>query len=151
MENPTTTGTTKIVYANEGRQLNVLGDAPTIKLSGKDTDGKFTIISQDNPPGVGIPMHVHEHEDEVFKLLEGSIEFDTNGTLTLLNAGDMIYLPRKVPHAFKVVGTQNARAIVTAYPSGIEDMFEELSALPAGPPDFEKVFEICGNYGIRFL
>lgn len=142
---------TKIVYANEGKTLNVLGDTPTIKLSGKDTGGLFTIISQDNPPGIGIPMHVHENEDEVFKVLEGEIEFDTCGKLTVLRAGDMIFLPRRVPHAFKVVGTGNAKAIVTAYPSGIEGMFEALAALPAGPPDFEKVFEICEQYGVSFV
>ena len=142
---------TKIVYATEGMLLNVLGDTPTVKLSGKDTGGKFTIISQNNPPGVGIPMHVHENEDEVFKVLEGQIEFDTQGKKTILSAGDMIFLPRRIPHAFQVVGNQNAKALVTAYPSGIEDMFEELAALPAGPPDFEKVFEICGRFGVAFL
>lgn len=142
---------TKIVYAHEGKSLHVLGDTPNIKLSGKDTDGKFTVIAQDNPPGVGIPLHVHENEDEVFQILEGEMEFETNGETSILKAGDIIFLPRKVPHAFRVVGEKNAKAIVTAYPSGIEDMFEQLAALPAGPPDFEKVFAICGNFGVTFI
>ena len=152
MENQTaTTNKTKIVYAHQGTTLQVLGDQPTIKLSGADTGGLFTVVTQDNPSGAGIPMHVHDNEDETFHVLDGEIEFDTNGSLHLLKAGDMIFLPRKVPHSFRVIGTQNAKAIVTAYPSGIENMFVELSALPAGPPDFEKVFEICGRFGIRFL
>ena len=151
MESNTVTSRTKVVYSHEGKTLNVLGDQPTIKLCGEDTGGLFTVITQNNPPGVGIPMHVHENEDEIFKVLEGEIEFDTNGSLHVLKAGDMIFLPRKVPHSFKVIGLQNAKAIITAYPSGIENMFTELSELPAGPPDFERVFEICGKFGIRFL
>ena len=30
-------------------------------------------------------------------------------------------------------------------------MFEELNNLPAGPPDFAKVGEICGRYEIDFV
>jgi len=37
------------------------------------------------------------------------------------------------------------------FPAGIEDMFEELGALPPGPPDFPKVAEICGRYGVKFV
>lgn len=109
------------------------------------------MMEQDNALGTGIPMHVHENEDEVFRILEGEIEFVVNGEATVLKDGDTIYLPRNTPHAFRVVGTKNAKAIVTVYPSGIEEMFEKLSQLPPGPPDLGKVSEICGNFGIRFV
>ncbi|WP_373072689.1 hypothetical protein [Zeaxanthinibacter enoshimensis] len=63
----------------------------------------------------------------------------------------MAYGPKKVPHSWKVVGTQKARVILSVFPSGIEEMFRELGSLPPGPPDFEKVSEICGRYDIRFI
>ena len=141
----------KIQLAGQGKTLNVLGDSQTIKITGKDTNGLFTIVENYNDPGIGIPMHVHENEDEIFQIIEGEMEFETQGKTTTLKQGDMIFLPRKVPHSFRVVGTQKAKAVVTVIPSGIEEMFEALSELPAGPPDFEKVTEICNNYGIRFL
>jgi len=144
-------GKGKIVAASEGTTRNILGDIQTIKLDGKDTNGLFTILENDNMPGVGIPMHVHENEDEIFKILEGEMEFVTEGKTSILKEGDIIFLPRKVPHSFKVVGNKNAKAMVTVIPSGIEEMFEQLGQLPAGPPDFEKVTKICGDFGIKFL
>jgi len=141
----------KIVTTSEGTTRNILGDNQTIKLDGKDTNGLFTILENDNMPGIGIPMHVHENEDEIFKILEGEMEFITEGKVSILKEGDIIFLPRKVPHSFRVVGDKNARAMVTVIPSGIEEMFEQLGQLPAGPPDLEKVTKICGDFGIRFL
>ncbi|WP_262490333.1 hypothetical protein [Hyunsoonleella jejuensis] len=39
----------------------------------------------------------------------------------------------------------------SAFPAGIEIMFKELSELPPGPPEFDKVAEICSKYGISFV
>lgn len=87
MENKTaTTNKTKIVYAHEGTTLQVLGDQPTIKLSGADAGGIFTVVTQDNPPGASIPMHMHDNEDETFHVLDGEIEFETNGSLHLFKS-----------------------------------------------------------------
>ena len=141
----------KIVFKGEGRKLNILGDQQLIKLTGKDTDGKFTVILQDNPPNTQIPMHVHKNEDELYRVIEGEVEFTVDGKTTLLNGGDSIFLPRNIPHTWKVVGTNNATVDLTIFPSGLETMFEELNNLPAGPPDFLKVGEICGRYGIDFV
>lgn len=149
--NGTAPATSKIVNTGQGLHQNILGDSQTVKLTGKDTAGKFTIIENDNPPGVGIPMHVHENEDEVFRILEGEMEFVVEGIASILKAGDTIFLPRQVPHSFRVVGENNAKAIITVIPAGIEDMFVELSQLPAGPPEMEKVLGICNSFGIRFL
>ena len=30
-------------------------------------------------------------------------------------------------------------------------MWQELSDLPAGPPDMQKVVQICARYGVTFL
>lgn len=149
--NETAPASSKIVITGQGLHQNILGDSQTVKLTGKDTAGKFTIIENDNPPGVGIPMHVHENEDEVFRILEGEMEFVVDGKTSILKAGDTIFLPRQVPHSFRVVGDKNAKTIITVVPSGIEEMFVQLSQLPAGPPEMDKVLEICNRFGISFL
>jgi hypothetical protein len=56
-----------------------------------------------------------------------------------------------VPHTWKVVGDQKAKVDVSVFPAGLEKMFEELSRLPAGPPDKEVVTGIVGRYGIKFV
>lgn len=141
----------KIVRANEGHTINVIGDIQTVKLTGKDTNGLFTLIEEVNDPGVGIPPHVHDNEDEVFKVLEGEMELTVGGETTILKAGDLAFGPRGVPHSWKIIGDKKAKVILSVFPSGIEDMFVELSELPPGPPDFPKVAEICGRYGVNFI
>lgn len=141
----------KIIRKNEGKSINVIGDLQTFKLTGKDTNNQFTLIEENNVPGTMIPPHVHDNEDEVFTVLEGQMEITVGDQTTILNPGDIGFGPRGVPHSWKIVGEQKARVLLSVFPSGIEIMFEELSELPAGPPDLSKVAEICGKYGIRFV
>jgi len=141
----------KIVKNGTGHKLNVLGDNQIIKLSGKDTEGRFTLIEQINDPGTGIPPHIHQNEDEVFHVLSGQVDMAIGEEMTTLNSGDLIFCPRGIPHSFKVVGDQKAEIMVSIFPAGLENMFEELGKLPAGPPDLEKVGKICGKYDISFV
>jgi len=131
--------------------LNVLGDNQNIKLTGADTNGQYTLIEQNNEPGVGIPPHVHENEDEVFQVLSGQVEMNVGDKTTILLAGDLIFCPKGVPHSWKVVGEEKARAMLSIFPAGLEGMFKELAELPAGPPDMEKVTAICGKYNLKFV
>ncbi|NNE28700.1 MAG: quercetin 2,3-dioxygenase [Saprospiraceae bacterium] len=141
----------KIVRASEGKVFNVLGDMQTFKLTGKDTHGQFTLIEEENEPGTMIPPHIHTREDEIFKVLEGEMELTVGDQTTILKAGDLAFGPRGVPHSWKIVGDKKAKVILSVFPAGIEHMFEEIGGLPPGPPDLEKVSEICGRYGITFL
>ncbi len=141
----------KIVKNGEGQKLNVIGDRMTIRLTGEDTGGQFTFFEQENDPGVGIPPHVHANEDEAFKVVEGQVEFWLDGQTRVLEAGDVIYCPKGLPHTWKVVGNQKAKVDVSVFPAGLEKMFKELSRLPQGPPDKAVVTEIVGRYGIEFV
>jgi len=141
----------KIIRNDEGKTINFLGDIQTFKLTGKDTNGLFTLIEEYNTPGTMIPPHVHTKEDEIFKVLEGELELTVGDNTTVLKAGDLAFGPRNVPHSWKVIGDKNAKVILSVFPAGIENMFEELGALPPGPPDMEKVMEICARQGISFL
>ena len=109
------------------------------------------MIEEENDPGTFIPPHVHENEDEVFKVIEGEMELTVGDTTTTLKAGDLAFGPRGVPHSWKIVGDTKAKVILSVFPAGIEDMFNELGTLPPGPPDFPKVVEICGRYGVKFI
>ncbi|GAB3290558.1 cupin domain-containing protein [Hymenobacter tenuis] len=141
----------KILEAEAGVQLVVIGDHQRILLTGKDTNQQFTLVEQLNQPGTGVPRHVHSREDEVFHVQEGEVEFEVDGNVQVLQAGELAYVPRGVPHSFKVVGHAPARVLLSIFPAGIEDMFQELAQLPPGPPEFAQVAEICARYGIHFL
>ena len=141
----------KLVTQDDGHKINVMGDNQNIKLSGADTAGQFTLIEQNNQPGMGIPAHVHEHEDEIFQVLSGQVEMTISGETRTLNAGDLVFCPKGIPHAWKVVGAQPAKAMLSIFPAGLENMFEELAQMPPGPPDLAQVAQICGKFGVRFV
>ncbi|MDE3741270.1 cupin domain-containing protein [Maribacter polysaccharolyticus] len=141
----------KIISDGEGSVLNVIGDIQTHKLRGSDTGDQIVEWVSDVEPGVGIPPHIHTLEDEIFRVVKGQVEIMVDGVATVLNEGDVAFAPKNIPHAWTVVGTEKAKMITSAFPAGIELMFSELADLPAGPPDFAKVSEICGRYGINFV
>ena len=141
----------KIIRNDEGIVLNVIGDIQTHKLVGSDTNNQIVEWVDNLEPGVGIPPHVHTKEDEIFRVIKGQIEIKINDKTTVLEAGDIAFAPKNIPHSWKVVGVEKAQMITSAFPAGIELMFNELHELPPGPPDFKNVSEICGRYGITFI
>lgn len=141
----------KIIKDSEGDVLNVIGDLQTHKLIGSETGNQIVEWVDNVEPGVGIPPHIHTKEDEIFRVIKGQIEIMVDGKTTILNEGDVAFAPKEIPHSWKVVGTEKAKMITSAFPAGIEHMFQELAKLPAGPPNFEKVSEICAKHGINFV
>ena len=141
----------KFIDSEHGIQLNVRGDQQTIKLTGKDTNGQMALIEQNNDPGVGMPEHVHENEDEVFQVLSGKVKVKVGDQTTTLDAGDIIFCPRRIPHSWKVIGDEKAKCMLSIFPAGLEEMFKEVAALPPGPPDPEVIKKIRKKYNIKFV
>lgn len=105
------------------------------------------------PPGVGVPPHVHRHEDEIGLVIDGSYEIFLDGRTHRATRGAVIHLPRLVPHGFRNIGKKPGRIMFTIIPgANFEKFFEELSALPADPPpDMAKVAGIFARYGMTIL
>ena len=55
-------------------------------------------------PGAGAPLHVHKDVDEVFILLEGTLDLRLGDEQRLVEANHTIAIPAGVPHAFVAVG-----------------------------------------------
>ena len=59
----------------EGEARWWLGGLATVKATGKETDGRYTLVEVLDPEGEG-PLHVHHNEDEGFWVLEGELTFE---------------------------------------------------------------------------
>jgi quercetin dioxygenase-like cupin family protein len=137
------------VNAGEGRthghmQLKgVNANVLDLKVSGKDTDGALAIFEQTGlSPKRGTPLHVHHSQDEIFNVIEGEYHFIVGKDKFELTAGDTIFLPRKVPHAWTQV-SQKAKMNVIVQPAGkLEAFFVTMAALKAEPTKDEiaKIF-----------
>jgi quercetin dioxygenase-like cupin family protein len=144
--------TPKVVRAAGGHLLpHMLGNQMYLKLTGEDTHNLITVTESVYAPGFNIPLHVHTREDEMFMVVEGKFEFTIGSEHFTLEAGDMAFGPRNIPHGFRLVSDKPSRMIVQFTPSGLEAMFRELNELPVGPPDRAKMAAICSRHGVTFV
>lgn len=146
-------GKPTVVPLNEGRKMFVLGQEITLKLARPETGGDFYLFEVLTPPGVGVPPHVHQHEDEIMQVMEGEFEIFLEGKTHKANQGVVINFPRFIPHGFSNTGKKTGRTLFTVIPGrNFEEFFEELSALPADrPPDMAKVAGIFRRYDMEIL
>ncbi|MCK6484731.1 MAG: cupin domain-containing protein [Phycisphaerae bacterium] len=140
-----------VAHPAEARRFDVLGIGHTVLMSRSATGDGLSLVRLDVPAGLGIPRHVHTREDEVFHVLAGTLEFTVADLSVAAACGTTVFAPRDVPHSFRASGNGPASALVFVTPGNIETMFEELSRLPSGPPDLERVGQICRRYGISFV
>ena len=139
-----------VTTAAQLEHLDVFGGLTSLHLTGRHTGGAALFASSVNDPGVFVPLHTHTREDELYYILEGRLEITLGDRKTVAAAGTSAFLPRGVPHAWRVVGDKSVKFLVTVTPSGMEHMFREFAALPPGAPDPVVMSGICARYGISF-
>jgi len=117
-----------------GEQTVLGGVSPNdLKVSGKDTGGALSVFEYTGREKGGPPLHVHPLQDEIFYVVQGAYRFQCGRDRFELGAGDMIFLPRNVPHAFAQT-TDAGRLLFYFTPAGkMEDFFRALGALPGQP------------------
>lgn len=139
-----------VVKATESRfnEKTLLGGiSPTdIKVSSEDTSGDLTVFEYTGNEKGGPPLHIHPKQDEIFFILEGEYLFQVGEDKHNLKAGDTIFLPRTVPHAFAQL-TVKGKMFFLLQPSGkMEDFFRTIGNLTAEPTPAQgvKIFEDHG-------
>src|SRR5262249_3193745 len=90
----------KVVQDGEGQAQLVLGDHQHVRLTGADTNGVLTLVEENNPAGVGVPLHTHRHEDELFHVIQGKVKFTIDNRTFVAGPGTTVWAPRGIPHAF---------------------------------------------------
>lgn len=95
----------------------VVGDTYTILVSGKQTNGRYSLLDMLVPDQGGRPSpHRHDFE-ELFILLDGEIEFMFRDSKHIVRAGESINIPANAPHNFKNVSGQTARMLCMCSPA----------------------------------
>ena len=146
-----------VVKADEGRyhghiQLKGVNmNIQDVKVSGKDTNGDLAIFEQTGlSPKRGTPLHVHPSQDEVFHILEGEYHFQVGQDIHRLKAGDSIFLPRKVPHAWTQV-SERGRCTVLVQPAGkLEEFFVTVAALTKEPTK-EELAQLFADHDMQVV
>jgi quercetin dioxygenase-like cupin family protein len=108
------------------------------------TGGRITLFRATFRGGFGPPRHIHTREDEIFHILEGDVCFEIDGRRHLAGPGTSVWVPRGVPHGFRIESPVASLLGIIA-PGEFENVFRNLS-VPARertlPPEGEVVLDI---------
>jgi quercetin dioxygenase-like cupin family protein len=145
----------------EGEARWWLGGLATIKATGRETDGRYSLVEVVDPEGAEPPLHVHHREDEGFWVLEGELTFRVGEQTLKASPGSFVFGPRGVPHTYRVdVGP--ARLLFLLSPAGFEELIYatsepagSLTLPPPGDPPTEQEMEalaaIAERHGAEIL
>jgi quercetin dioxygenase-like cupin family protein len=145
----------------EGEARWWLGGLATVKATGKETDGRYTLVEVLEPEGEA-PLHVHHREDEGFWVLEGEVTFEVGEETIKAGPGSFVFGPKGVPHRY-AVDSGPARLLFILSPAGFEEFIYATSepaqerALPPqqeGPPSEAEMEQLAGlarRYGGEIL
>lgn len=149
------------IYAlgkQEGPAVWFFNTLTVIKATANQTGNAFGLMEMVAPVGPASPYHVHRAEDEAVYVLEGQVEFICGERRLTGGPGSYLFLPRDIPHGFRVVGTSPARFLALMTPGGFEGFVMEMGqrasslTLPApSAPDMEKLIALAAKYRIEIL
>jgi quercetin dioxygenase-like cupin family protein len=134
----------------------------TIKATGKETGGHYTLVEVLEPEGEEAPLHVHHNEDEAFWVLEGELTFQVGDETIKASPGSFLFGPRDIPHRY-TVDSGPARMLFVLSPAGFEEFIyatsepareRTLPPPPEGPPseaEMEQLGAVARHYGCELL
>lgn len=120
-----------------------------IRITADQTGGRLGCFEAEVPAGEGPPPHIHDAEDEFFRVLSGRFGFWCNGAQVDLAEGGTICVPRGAVHRFQNIGETEGRLMVVMTPGGFEGFFPAVAAeLPATPAEIEA---LAARFNLRFV
>jgi quercetin dioxygenase-like cupin family protein len=130
----------------------------TSKVTSDRTEGRLFQMLISEGRGAAPPLHIHRDADETIYVIEGELTVFVGDERIEVRAGDFVFGPRGVPHAFLVV-SEEARFLATFAPAGIGAFFAEIAPpvvpgeprpdpVPVDPVEFASV---AGRYAIEIV
>ena len=127
-----------------GEKLNILGQVYFPKAS---TDSTFA-FETNSEPGQFVPVHIHPAQEEFILVQEGVLDLKLDGVWVKANAGDLVRLPRGIPHGYFNKSDKPSRALFWVSPPGkLEDLFKALNGLT----DVPEVLRLSALHDVDFL
>jgi mannose-6-phosphate isomerase-like protein (cupin superfamily) len=104
------------------------GDTFWTKVSTSDSNGDLFVFESMREKKGGPPFHFHYEQDEWWYILEGEFLFKVGDDTFTAKAGDSVFGPRMLPHAFAKTNDGRAKMLIAFQPAGkMEDHFKALS------------------------
>jgi mannose-6-phosphate isomerase-like protein (cupin superfamily) len=123
------------------------GERFTIRTSSRATNDAYVVLEVVAEPGNGVPMHIHENEEEHFIIVDGTAHLANGDKVLDLTAGSAVTVGKGVPHAWCNRTDVPLRMLVIFTPGHIEGLFRA-TAEEKGDGD---LLAIANAYGTRIV
>lgn len=128
----------------EGIEWNILGQRYFPKA---DCAATFA-FETNSEPGQFVPVHVHPTQDEFILVQEGELHVKLGGVWSVAKAGDLVRMPRGVPHGYFNKSDKPGKALFWVSPAGqLRKLFETLHNMT----DVPAVIEASARHDVDFL
>jgi len=127
-----------------GKTWNILGQVYFPKAV---SDSTFA-FETNSDPGQFVPVHIHPTQEEFILVQEGTLDLKLDGKWVKAHAGDLVRLPRGIPHGYFNKSDKPARALFWVSPmQKLEALFNQLHNLT----DPAEVVRISALHEVDFL
>lgn len=99
------------------------GDTFYTKVSSKDTNGDMYLFESTRLKKGGPSLHFHYDQDEIWYILSGEFLIKIGEETFTAKAGDSVFGPRGVPHAFSKTSEGEAKMLMAFQPAGKMEAF----------------------------
>jgi quercetin dioxygenase-like cupin family protein len=147
---------TEIIRGAEGDAVILAGDRYTVKRHAGETAGHLGLLHFAIPPGGGPIPHIHHREEEIFVVLRGHLSLYADGLRTHASPGQVICLPRGLPHGFHNLTSEPAEMLCLLAPGGGERFFVEAGRpaqdgeVPApDPAELRRILAVATRHGVE--
>ena len=127
-----------------GKSWNILGQV----YFPKAVCSSSFAFETNSDPGQFVPVHIHPTQDEFILVQEGELDLKLDGEWFKARAGDLVRMPRGIPHGYFNKSDKPARALFWVSPAGkLEQLFDKLHDLE----DVEEVVKLSALHDVDFL
>jgi quercetin dioxygenase-like cupin family protein len=137
-------------------EAEVVG-APNVKVKlladSSDTGGALSTVRVSLQKGAdGARPHRHEKSAEMFYVLDGRVQVLSGAEIVSAEAGDVIIVPPRLPHAFAAERSSSADILIVIAP-GVErfEYFRQLTRIARGEEPPESPGDVQDLYDNYFL
>jgi mannose-6-phosphate isomerase-like protein (cupin superfamily) len=137
-------GITPALSGLDGVSWNILGQVYVPKQLSEDSFCWHATF----PEETFVPPHLHVDQDEYIYVLEGRIDLILDGQERSAGVGDLVRMPRAIPHAFFNNSGRVTKALFWAAPTGdLPQLYRRIHNL-ASPAE---VAQVAAEHGVRFM
>jgi quercetin dioxygenase-like cupin family protein len=111
-----------VTTQEEGENLWFGGGLITFKVTSEQSGGVLCMFEHTAGRGKMTPLHLHPDDDEMAYILEGELLLHIDGVERKAGPGDVVWIPRGVPHAF-LVTSEVERSLWVVTPGGVMEAF----------------------------